>query len=77
MRLLEECSIEPLCRSFLGEQVRLMQAEISDIISELSKMPIEKPADLNSNPSILAVPAEPQDQAPVRGSAYWARRGEH
>jgi hypothetical protein len=67
-----------LCKSSLGLQVGVMEAEIMDVNAELLKTAIERLADLNSNSSTRpAPPAEPQDQATVRRSAHGAWYGEH
>jgi hypothetical protein len=75
LRWLEQCSMAALCKSSLGLQVGVMEAEIMDVNAELFKTAIERLADLNSNSSTR--PAEPQDQATVRRSAHGAWYGEH
>ena len=46
LRWLEKCSIDPLCKSSLGEQVGLMRAEIMDANADRCKTAIENLTEL-------------------------------
>ena len=49
LRWLEKVSMDPSCKSSLGEQVGLMRVKIMDVNAEVFQTAIENLAELNPN----------------------------